>query len=84
MSRLSSATHLDQLKGLVEEDLELAGIAQRDKSVLEAMRWSAEVPPFRFDCGTEDSLLEANRCLHRELMDARIRHVYRENPGGHT
>ncbi len=84
MSGLSSATHLDQLKDAVEEDLSLAGIAPGDWSLFEALRTSVGVPPFRFDCGTEDFLLEANRRLHNELDQAGIVHTYREYPGGHT
>lgn len=84
LSGLSSATHLDQLKGAVEEDLAEAGIAAGDWSVLEALCSSTSLPPFRFECGTEDFLLEANRRLHAELTDAGIDHSYVEHPGGHT
>ena len=38
----------------------------------------------RFDCGTEDSLLEANRELHFCLQAAGVPHEYSEFPGGHT
>lgn len=42
-----------------------------------------QLPPIRFDCGIEDSLLEANRELHHALMQLRVPHVYEEFPGGH-
>lgn len=42
------------------------------------------LPPFRFDCGTDDGLIEPNRRLHHELERAGIPHGYDEFPGGHT
>ena len=42
-----------------------------------------KLPPIRFDCGTEDPLIEANRELDRVLTDLRVPHVYEEFPGGH-
>ncbi len=41
------------------------------------------LPPIRFDCGTDDPLIEANRELHMALADLRVPHVYEEFPGGH-
>jgi putative tributyrin esterase len=41
------------------------------------------LPPIRFDCGTEDSLLDGNRALHAALLRARIAHDYEEHRGGH-
>jgi len=41
------------------------------------------LPPIRFDCGTEDELIEGNRKLHQELLDFAITHQYKENPGKH-
>lgn len=41
------------------------------------------LPPIRFDCGTEDSLLEANRELHQALSNLQVPHTYEEFPGGH-
>ena len=43
----------------------------------------ASLPPIRFDCGTEDFLLQANRTLHQALNDANIPHEYAEFPGAH-
>ena len=36
------------------------------------------LPPLRFDCGTEDELVEDNRTLHRALEHEGISHVYEE------
>ena len=41
------------------------------------------VPPFMFDCGNSDILIEANRKLHRELEQDNILHVYNEYSGEH-
>jgi len=38
----------------------------------------------RFDCGTEDPLLEGNRRFHEHLDRLRVPHVYAERRGGHT
>jgi S-formylglutathione hydrolase FrmB len=43
-----------------------------------------QLPPFRFDCGTEDYMLAENRKLHDELTRADVAHTYEEFPGGHT
>ena len=40
--------------------------------------------PFRFDCGSDDFLIEPNRRLHRELTAAGIEHRYVENRGEHN
>jgi len=43
----------------------------------------ATLRPFRFDCGTEDILIEENRALHKALLETGIPHEYAEHPGGH-
>jgi S-formylglutathione hydrolase FrmB len=42
------------------------------------------LPPLRFDCGTEDQLIEHNRELSRGLEEAGIAHTYEEFPGAHS
>lgn len=42
-----------------------------------------KLPPFRFDCGSEDMLIEENRALHSDLVAAGVPHDYAEHPGGH-
>lgn len=85
LSGHSSATRAEQLIGGVEEGIAAYSPAEEDRSVLAAMRQHAgELPPFRFDCGTEDFLLEANRELHVALEAAGIPHLYQEFSGGHA
>jgi putative tributyrin esterase len=80
----SSVTHFEQLKKYVEEDLGRIAPNREDHSVLETMlRNHAALPPIRFDCGTEDHLLEHNRELHRQLEANGVAHCYEEFPGGH-
>ena len=43
-----------------------------------------KLPPFRFDCGINDSLIKSNRLLHKNLEAEGIAHVYEEFPGGHS
>lgn len=42
------------------------------------------LPPIRFDCGSEDPLIEPNRLLHEAMDKGGIDHNYEEFPGGHT
>jgi S-formylglutathione hydrolase FrmB len=41
------------------------------------------IPALRFDCGTDDFLLDQNRAFHKHLETLHVRHEYREYPGGH-
>lgn len=55
-----------------------------DTSVLAGLRGAeTPLPPLRFDCGTDDHLLSANRALHHALEAAGIGHAYTEREGGH-
>lgn len=80
----SSMTHFDQHKLFVQEPLESYACPSADRSVFETiLRNRDRLPPLRFDCGTEDPLLEYNRELTRQLKHAGIAHTYEEFPGGH-
>ena len=80
----SSITNFDQLGLFVEEPLERYRCPAEDQSVFETMvRNRGRLPPIRFDCGTEDSLLEYNRTLHTQMQSAGIQHIYEEFAGGH-
>jgi S-formylglutathione hydrolase FrmB len=85
VSAHSSITDLEQMPLFVEEPLEeyLQG------NVMENSVWSMirnnpnSLPKLRFDCGTEDLLIEYNRKLHQQLQDYHIDHTYEEFPGVH-
>jgi len=81
----SSMTHFDQFPMFVEEPLGSYTCQPADRSVLEMMLKNRQrLPSLRFDCGSEDQLIEHNRELHRELERAGIPHTYEEFPGGHS
>ncbi|AHM61142.1 carbohydrate esterase [Flammeovirgaceae bacterium 311] len=85
ISGLSSITGLEQMKLFVEEDLEhYAQENQVDEDVFNTFQqYRHQLPPIRFDCGTDDLLIEYNRKLHRQLQEAGIAHIYEEYHGGH-
>ncbi len=85
ISAHSSITHIDQMALFVEEDLEdYSQIDASEHSVLGLLDKGLGQPPrIRFDCGTEDPLIEFNRALHRALEKRKIPHVYEEFKGGH-
>ena len=84
-SGLSSATDLTQLEDLCRQSGFHYNLAPgQARTVLEAILANrAQLRPFRFDCGSNDFLIEPNRRLHRELTTAGIAHRYVENPGEH-
>lgn len=82
----SSVTGPAQMRGFVEEPPERWELRESGPlSVLDCMKANAtRLPSVRFDCGTDDPLIEPNRALHQGLLAAGIAHEYREFPGGHT
>jgi S-formylglutathione hydrolase FrmB len=85
ISAHSAVTSLSDLSPHVEEPLrDYLAEGRRNADVLYWMRRNrAHLPPIRFDCGTEDSLLASNRALHQALRRSNIPHEYEEHPGGH-
>lgn len=86
VSAHSAITRLEQMQGFVSEPASAyRAVPPAERAVADVLRGAGEpLPPLRFDCGTDDPLLEANRTLHRELTAAGIAHGYAEFPGGHT
>lgn len=81
----SSVTDLQQLAPFLEEPLESFACPQAEGSLLETFRsHRLNLPHLRFDCGTEDPLVEANRDLHQALDALGIPHDYEEFPGDHS
>ena len=81
----SSITVFDEMTQFVEEPLDAYGPPAGDVSVFTALDANRDaLPPFRFDCGVDDQLIEGNRALHRRLTDAGVEHGYEEHPGGHA
>lgn len=86
ISAHSAVTRIQDLQSFVQEPIEeYLAAGEANAEILHwARRNRATLPPVRFDCGREDSLLEGNRALHRSLLDAGIPHTYEEHSGGHT
>jgi len=85
ISAHSSITDVTQMQGFVEESLAEFDLSDNEPlAVIDCAKPSSSPPPLRFDCGSEDILIEHNRTLHRDLEAASIPHVYEEFPGGHT
>jgi S-formylglutathione hydrolase FrmB len=86
ISAHSAIVGIDDLASFVEEPLdEYLACAPREE--LDALFWirrnRARLPPFRFDCGIADPLLQSNRELHEALALEGIPHQYEEFSGGH-
>jgi S-formylglutathione hydrolase FrmB len=71
------------------EDADLRRVFGRDPSgsrhdLMELVRrGQGTMPKLRFDCGTEDFLLDDNRTFHAFLDYMGVKHEYEEFPGGH-
>ena len=80
----SSITHFSQMNQFIEENPASFGASSDDESVLDAIVSAGNnLPPLRFDCGSADPLLAANRELHNALVTRGIAHTYEEYSGGH-
>ena len=80
----SSITKLEQMSLFVEESLEEYQKEVILPDVIDIIKKNqSKLPPFRFDCGKSDELINANRKLHIELTAAKINHIYEEFNGGH-
>ncbi len=85
VSGLSSITVVDEMALFVEEPLDVYSQEEAENESVYAtvLKHKNSLPPFRFDCGEEDELIEGNRKLHQQLSDLNIAHTYKENPGKH-
>ncbi|MEM6345161.1 MAG: alpha/beta hydrolase-fold protein [Bacteroidota bacterium] len=84
ISAHSSITELAQMPQFVEEPLAEYAAECEWPNVIDSILQNQKImPPLRFDCGLEDSLLDANRQLHQNLIAAEIAHTYEEFSGGH-
>lgn len=86
ISAHSAITQIAGLQSFVEETpaTYTSGSAMEE---LDPLHWLTrhrdQLPPLRFDCGIQDSLLQGNRDLHAALISAGIAHRYEELPGAH-
>lgn len=82
ISAHSAITNFEQMAQFVEEPLSEYDFDHNEYGVAGALVRNA-LPPLRFDCGLSDSLLDANRLLHDQLVEAGVSHRYEEFEGGH-
>lgn len=85
ISAHSSITNLNQMPLFAEESVENYQQAdERENSVMGVIeKYGDNLPRIRFDCGSEDQLVEHNRELHQQLKSAKIEHDYKEYSGAH-
>lgn len=84
-SGLSSITHFNQIGEFVSDFQQLKEDALEQDGVLDwILKHKNELPPFRFDCGQSDVLIDYNRQLHKDLLFHNIPHIYEEFEGEHS
>lgn len=86
ISAHSSVTNAHDLQQFILDGSGPFHLAEDDPlAVIDCIKSNAHsLPALRFDCGSEDVLLNANRRLHHELEASGIPHLYQEYPGGHS
>lgn len=85
-SGLSSVTTFQEMAQFLENnDLEkLSQNVKKPEDILAIiLQNKSTLPPFRFDCGIDDILIESNRNLHNQLKINDISHIYEELNGKH-
>lgn len=85
VSAHSSITQLDDMTQFVETPLSFYRCEEpREADLLHWFDKTTDTrPALRFDCGTDDSLIDANRWLHQQLIARKISHEYQEYAGTH-
>ena len=84
ISAHSAITSVEQMPQFVEEPIRHYQSAhEANHSVWATLQQVDSYPPLRFDCGTEDQLIEPNRRLHQQLTEAGLPHQYEEFTGAH-
>jgi putative tributyrin esterase len=85
-SGLSSVTTFQEM-GQFMENQDLSNLSKKVKQQEDLLSIILEnkntLNPFRFDCGSEDILIDENRNLHKALKDNNIAHIYEEFTGKH-
>ena len=85
ISSHSSITDIHQMEKFVEEDWTFWDKLNEEGAIAKLMsECASNLPPIRFDCGSDDLLFQANQLLHQDLIEAGIIHEYEELEGGHN
>ena len=85
LSSKSTAT-FPSIKNVFGED---ESPARKDNDIFRIVRESSSekikaLPFIYFDCGTEDFLFQSNRDFADLLIEKKVKHEFRQLPGGHT
>lgn len=84
-SGMSSITAFAQFAAFVQDFPALEASVLSQENVIDIIReHQATLNPFRFDCGRQDPLFEANVKLHDELVSLGVEHQFQIHDGGHT
>jgi putative tributyrin esterase len=84
-SGLSSIINFDELEQFVEDFSALKSAVRNQENVLEILLENKDnLNPFRFDCGTDDTLFTSNLALHELLELNQIPHEFYQFDGGHS
>lgn len=84
VSAHSSITAFHQMSQFVNEPLSTYQIEDTSGDVFSIwQKLNGNYPKLRFDCGTSDTLLQANQLLHQQLTHEGIAHDYQEFSGSH-
>lgn len=86
ISAHSAITKIDQMSLFV--DTPLSEYQCDDPNEADLEYWlklnKANLPPLRFDCGTDDELIDGNKKLHKMLSQMNVDHQFEQFPGGHS
>jgi putative tributyrin esterase len=84
-SGLSSITRFEQMGRFVENFDLLKQAIESEENVIDIMLANkASLRPFRFDCGKDDTLFEANQILDKQLNEHNIPHEFLIKEGAHS
>ncbi|MFT6880655.1 MAG: putative tributyrin esterase [Arcticibacterium sp.] len=83
-SGLSSITCFSEHEEFLEDFDRLASSVIKQENVIDVLKESKDLQPFRFDCGKRDTLFNANLKLHKQLQHANIPHEFHTYEGDHN
>ncbi len=84
ISAHSAITRIEEMSQFTASPFPFASLDADEANLLSWFEKNREIlPPFRFDCGTCDPLIEGSRRFHRELEKRQILHRYMEFDGKH-
>ena len=80
----SAITRLEEMALFVEEPMAAYREYAKTPDIIDVIKAHREqLPPLRFDCGTEDLLIKGNRLFRQQLQAENIPHTYQEFSGEH-